>query len=389
MQATISCVQPPTTDTLQTLHSRRPKHGTVLAACNLQKAGDGSLDGVVQRLDAAAPLADLQGVTAELFGGTSVVRCTGELPADLGAAVASFASDLGTQQQQPALAGLVPLAHINEFFFIGQELMSHADARVDETVRTNAKKKMLAFYDLFDVREGQRKGYQDCHYRDGALWAPMLSGGVAVVRDGSAGNEVFLVCWSGVPHFVGEVVHAVRADLDPELPCETFATSKELWFLRELASRNRRHMLAQLANDLGVQVPLERDTMVHDDWPENSRMMAVETYAVLTEDLVFLEHAGVVEHRKGCVPVAPHQAPVPVWLGDAQGLALWSVPEHVALRMAAAPVPALFPCTAIPVQSGAGAGAPALRLEDLAHLVDYGQVLFFLATFSWQLFRLL
>ena len=263
---------------------------------------------------------------------------------------------------------------VNEFFFVGQELHSHADARYDEMMRTNAKKKMLAFYDLYDVREGQRRGYQDCQFRDSALWAPMLTGGVAVVRDTREPNDVLLVCWSGVPHFVGEIVHAVRADLDPELPCATFAESKELWFLRELASRNRRHMLAQLASDLGVTVPLERDTMVHDDWPEASRMMAVETYSVLTEDLVYLEHAGVVEHRKGCVRVAPKQPEVPVWLGSAQGLAVWSVPEHVALRVAAAPLPGLFPCTRIPKQHSVQAAA--LRLEDLAHLVEYEQVKF-------------
>ena len=112
MQRTITCVQPPTIDTLQTLHGRSPKDGTVLAACNLQKAADGSLDGVLQRLEGTAPLRDLQGITSELFGGTSVVRCSGALPLDVQEALTNFASDLGTRQTQPTLAELVPLAQV-------------------------------------------------------------------------------------------------------------------------------------------------------------------------------------------------------------------------------------------------------------------------------------
>ena len=128
------------------------------------------------------------------------------------------------------------------------------------------------FLSCCTVKQGCAWLRQDRQQRDGAVWYPRLSGDVAVVRD--ARHRTFLLCASGIPHLASELVQALRADLPPETTCGTFAESKEAWFLASVARRNRLHLLARLADELGVDIAREPDPHVHEDWPEDAQVVS-------------------------------------------------------------------------------------------------------------------
>lgn len=251
----------------------------------------------------------------------------------------------------------------------------HAKPRYLDVVRQNDEKNKHEFFDLYEMRPAKHSSAQDRQQRDAAVWLPRLCGDVAVVRDDGLGT--FLLCRSGIPHLTSELVHALRADLPADTTCETFASSKEVWFLAGVARRNRLHLLARLADELGVDIARSRDTLVHDEWPEDVRDMAVEAHGVVLEDLVVDAARGRVLHRKGCVPLWAGMPAVPVWLGPVQGCVLWEAPPHVR----GTPEP-LLPCVplrkrsvrAAGVAEGTGQARAPLHLRDLKHLVAYEQV---------------
>ena len=242
----------------------------------------------------------------------------------------------------------------------------HAKPRYLDVLRQNAEKNKHEFYDLYELRPAKHSSAQDRQQRDSAVWAPRLSGDVAVVQD-DRGNTL-LLCRSGIPHLTSELVHALRSDLPPDTTCETFAASKEVWFLAGVAQRNRLHLLARLADELGVDIARTVDALVHEDWPEDVRDLAVETYGVVLEDLVVdAEHARVV-HRKGCVPVRAGMPAVPVWLGAGQGCVLWKAPPHVREMDGA-----LLPCVPLRV-TGVGEARGQLKVQDVQLLLAYQQL---------------
>lgn len=424
MQRAITCLHPPTADTLQTF-AELPFPAR--AACNLQKdTSGGGLTGLASDLPADLPLAQLHGLTSNLFAGVSLVACSGALPQDLDAALADFATEYRRPGNgpQPTLADLAPLGRHNDFYFLDQvfalltlctqnmliekrlrhnlsavyfsmseirfaesdskdnnptkspqEMHLHAKPRYLDVVRQNDEKNKHEFFDLYEMRPSKHSSAQDRQQRDAAVWLPRLCGDVAVVRDDGLGT--FLLCRSGIPHLTSELVHALRADLPADTTCETFASSKEVWFLAGVARRNRLHLLARLADELGVDIARQRDTLVHDEWPEDVRDMAVEAHGVVLEDLVVDAARGRVLHCKGCVPLRAGMPAVPVWLGPVQGCVLWEAPPHVR----GMPEP-LLPCVplrkrsvaAVGLAAAAGQAKAPLHLRDLKHLVAYEQV---------------
>lgn len=323
-RAAVVCLSVPSHDTVQTLHGMAGEYDReVAAACNLQKDSLGGLSGVWYSVPEDAPLSALVGVTTNLFAGVSVVACDDEFDdwdGRLDEEVVAFAAEASREREQHVahprtLERLVPLHGGNDFFFANQR----AAAKEPGTELPDPD----VFGDAFRLEEGGGDPLADRCVVDAGVWHARLSGEVAVLH---APSGSFLVCRSGVPDLATELVESVRRDLPPDTTCETFATSKEVWFLEGLARRNRLRILAQFARALGVAVATTPDALAHPDTPEDERTLAVERYGIAHEMLLHDEARARVVHAKGCVRLTPGLEHVPIWLGGTQGMLLWEQP---------------------------------------------------------------
>lgn len=117
-----------------------------------------------------------------------------------------------------------------------------------------------------------------------------------------------------------------------------FCESKEMWFFKNMNRRNRQRLLLQAARSLEVQVAVQRDIYAHEK--DEMQELALETCGTCTE---FFDRAVVFErtpnlnlriedyastarpvdairHFKGCVDLARHTGPVPVYVSAADGV---------------------------------------------------------------------
>lgn len=210
--------------------------------------------------------------------------------------------------------------------------------------------------------------FKDRHFQDGAPWLSRLAGEVCILK---AEKGSYLACKSGVPHIAGELIEAIRKDLSPSTTCGTFASSKELWFLENMAHRNRKRILARFAQRLGVVIEIEQDVYAHKKTPAHECIMAIEEYGCTHESLRLFENTKTVHHTKGCMPVTPWLGKIPIWLGNWQGVVLLSLRTNVAALGETALMPTINACR---YGRGHKEEITTTQPNDIQVLHDYGQV---------------
>jgi len=342
--------------------------------CNMQKDLAGGVSGVMTEVDAGDTLLGLDGVTENLFGGVSVVRCHAS-----GAQAAAVVLDkerlLG--RIGAALHGAAPLpvqqllpGGAQDFFWHEQVCEGKGGTALRNAILQDGRRQDVNFYDAYACagRRTSAPGDAECDacLRDGAPWAPVLSGSVGLYEEQAGGGGVYLVCCSSMPSVGSEVrarallprvprarsarltrspgaeqlVRALKADLLHTVTARDFCESKEMWFLRSINRRNRLRVILETAACLGLAIPTAADICAHPDDPR--QRLAVECCGVSTEffdsaavlernenqTLPLLAFAGdtrrieVVRHFKGCVDLAQHAGAIPVVVSEAQGVVL-------------------------------------------------------------------
>ena len=180
----------------------------------------------------------------------------------------------------------------------------------------------------------------DVCMRDACSWDSSLNGMIGVfVQDHGDNPGVFLACTSSMPDLATELVRAIKSDVAGVATCADFCTSKEMWFLENINRRNRLRLIAELAEYIDIQVPTTKDTYSHTD---QYIMLAVESCGIPFEHVCqvdsTLSHYSnfvtlsdetgasvcvdrpVIRHYKGCVDAGYVVGPVPIFLGNSQGI---------------------------------------------------------------------
>lgn len=170
------------------------------------------------------------------------------------------------------------------------------------------------------------------------------------VRVQVGGDEpcFYLACRSGLPLFASELVTSWKSDVGAHMSVGDFVESKEMWFLRDMNTRNRQRVLAQAAEALAVRIHTRPDPHAHPSvppWP-----LAATTAEMLYEDVQLQRvldpaqnecmpqgnaarkraAASVVRHFVGCTDAYKARGPLLIDLCLQQGLAVL-LPPAVAL----------------------------------------------------------
>lgn len=188
----------------------------------------------------------------------------------------------------------------------------------------------------------------DVCMRDACSWDSSLNGMIGVfVQDHGDNPGVFLACTSSMPDLATELVRAIKSDVARVASCAEFCTSKEMWFLENINRRNRLRLIAELAEYIGIKIPTVKDIYAHTD---QCYVLAVESCGILFEhvcqvdsslsyssNFVTLSHESratscfdqpVIRHYKGCVDGRYAMGPVPIFLGNSQGILVLLPNEH-------------------------------------------------------------
>ena len=121
---------------------------------------------------------------------------------------------------------------------------------------------------------------------------------------------------------------SIKSDIGEHLDVFEFCSSEEVWFLENIALRNRLRLIAQLAKHLGLSVPQKPDIYAHVD--QENPVLAVETCGTMLESIECTVEmhktsnmpAPMVRHYKACCDMSKHKGVLPVLLGDALGVML-------------------------------------------------------------------
>lgn len=347
---------------------------------NVQKSASG-IAGVMTEVAALDSLRGLECLTENIFGGISVVRChlTSTQAAQFRNNREEAANDLAVlfaadTAPQPTLSHLMPRAGEHDFFWHNQVCELKGGATLRNAILNDGRKQDLNFYDAYECvsRKGSKTtaaSLSDTHMRDAAPWAPSLSGTLGLFEQKTGNSPGFyIVCVSGMPSVGSEVrnvsvcpcvcvgvllsgcvtaeiacvivqlIHALKADLMHRVTALDFCQSKEMWFFKNMNQRNRLRLALQAAQCLRVNVAVQHDMYAHAQ--DTMRTHAVETCGQCTEffdralvlertsnmNLRVEEYAGetrtvdVIRHFKGCVDLAQHAGPVPVYINASEGV---------------------------------------------------------------------
>lgn len=141
-----------------------------------------------------------------------------------------------------------------------------------------------------------------------------------------------------IPYVTVQLIHALKADLMHRVSALDFCQSKEMWFFKNMNKRNRLRLALRAAQCLDVQVAVQHDIYAHTHDPMSTHAVeacgqcseffdrAVVLERTLNMNLCVEEYAGetstvdVIRHFKGCVDLAQHTGPVPVYINASEGV---------------------------------------------------------------------
>ena len=188
---------------------------------NMQKDLAGGVSGVMTEVDAADTLLGLDGVTEHLFGGVSVVRCyaTGAQAAALALDKERLLERLGAALHSGApraplpVCQLLPAGALPDFFWHEQVCEIKGGTTLRNAILQDGRRQDVNFYDAYgcECRRTRALGDAECDacLRDGAPWAPVLSGSVGLYEQQAGDGGVHLVCSSSMSSVGSEVRAAV------------------------------------------------------------------------------------------------------------------------------------------------------------------------------------
>jgi len=159
------------------------------------------------------------------------------------------------------------------------------------------------------------------------VWEPILHGSIGIYSQRAGdGNNIFLVCVSDFDQIASDIVRSMKADLGSSTNAYDFCSSKEMWFLENIALRNRLRLILRVAQHLEIKVPQKTDMFAHPK--QTLPNLAIECCGInfdhiechLRVDSLTHNTVAVVRHYKDCIDVTHRKGPIPVSLGGEQGI---------------------------------------------------------------------
>lgn len=321
---------PRSVNTIETYHEKKTgiesRHpGVVVApAVNLQMAQDGgSLDGVITSIPWTSALGSLDLASENIFNGISICRCHGEdsamrkmakTPERMRSALQPL---LQNKDALPRLSDILPSEQQEDFWWSGVSCTLQCSDATRKAVGKDYDAGAVNFYPLYELATLTGAADADHAARDGCVWKPCVRNGMVGFFEQVGGDNpgFFLACVSSVPSLGSELMRAVKSDITGECTAGDFTDSKEIWFLENLARRNRLRCLAKAADLLQLKVFRQGDVLAH---PSQAReQLVVEAVGVVYENLYVDEvaHEASVIHAKGCLDASHGVGPIPLWLG--------------------------------------------------------------------------
>ena len=349
------CLALRSVDTIETLSKTQQKYSSlatddpdkanILHLCvNLQKKDHG-LSGLMCEMHGNSLLNVNDLLTEEVFKGISVVKCNiDDLQAisilqskeDLTTRIHTFMADMQAAHDNKAgmlLEQVIPSDESQDFWWWGQACEFKGGSATKDCISHDGKRGDVVFYDAFtciartDAETVAQEACSDRSYRDACVWEPILHGSIGIYSQRAGdGNNVFLVCVSDFDNIASDIVRSMKADLGSSVNVYDFCSSKEMWFLENIAQRNRLRLIMRVASHLGIQVPQKTDMYAHPKQTHSN--LAVECcglnfdYIECCMDVDSSTHNVVtkVRHYKDCVDVTQRKSPIPILLGKDQGI---------------------------------------------------------------------
>jgi len=371
----VPCLALRSTDTVETLAKTQQRYRLLAAndepekanrihtCVNLQKKDTG-LSGMMCEIQGSSLLNATDLLTDEVFRGISVVRCNvDELQGiqllkrrdELNAKLTLFLTGLQAEKNNKAgmlLDQIMPSPEGEDFWWLDQTCEVKGGMSTKDCILHDGKRGDVAFYDAFTcirktdshsgAKQQQQQGGQQTHggdvdksFKDACVWDPVLHGSVGLYTQHSAdGSSLFLICVSDFHQIASEIVRSIKSDLGNSTNVYDFCSSKEMWFLENIAVRNRLRLILRTAQHLGINVPRKTDLYAHPK--QDNPDLAVQCCGVnldhiesrLDVDRCTHKVVPMVRHYKDCTDVTQHRGPVPVFLGHDQGFLLL-LPEKI------------------------------------------------------------
>jgi len=320
------------------------KANTLHLCANLQKKNHG-LSGLMCEMHGNNLLNVNDLLTEEVFKGISVVKCNiDDLQAisllqskeDLTTRLHTFMTDMQTAQNNKAgmlLEQIIPNDDSQDFWWWGQTCEFKGGNATKDCIMHDGKRSDVVFYDAFtcisrtDTETNTQEMSSDRSYRDACVWEPILHGSIGIYSQRAGdGNNLFLVCISDFDHIASDIVRSMKADLGSSVNVYDFCSSKEMWFLENIAQRNRLRLILRVATYLGINVPQKTDMYAHPKQTHSN--LAVECCGLNLDHIECCLHVDScthnivtkVRHYKDCVDVTQRRGPIPVFLGKDHGI---------------------------------------------------------------------
>jgi hypothetical protein len=228
----------------------------------------------------------------------------------------------------------MPSDEAQDFWWLRQTCEYRGGVAMKESILHDHKNGQLNFYDAFTCiyqAEDSKNNYAgvDESFKDACVWDPVLHGSIGLYSQRSGdSNSIFFVCVSDFSQIASDIVRSIKSDLGSSTNVYDFCSSKEMWFLENVALRNRLRLVFQAARHLEISVPHKMDIFAHAD-QENSTL-AVECCGTILDHIdCRIEHdqktqktISIVRHFKDCTDVTERQGPIPILLGPSLGFIL-------------------------------------------------------------------
>jgi len=331
----------------QSLSTDDPEKANVIHTCaNLQKKNTG-LSGLMCEIQGSSLLNTTDMLTEEVFKGISVVKCNIidtqaisllQRKDELVSKLHNFMTDRQMAQNNKAgmlLEQIIPTDEGRDFWWLGQTCEIKGGSNTKDCILHDAKRGEVVFYDAFtcisraETGPDQHETGCDQSYRDACVWEPLLHGSIGIYTQGTAdGTSLFLVCISDFDQIATDIVRSMKADLGSSTNAADFCGSKEMWFLENIALRNRLRLILHVAQHLDIKVPHKTDMYAHPKQTHSD--LAIECCGIsldhigcrLVVDAETYKSVSVVQHYKDCMDITHRKCPIPIFLGEKQGLLL-------------------------------------------------------------------
>jgi hypothetical protein len=321
---------------------------------NIQKDLRGGLDGFMLETSSNCKLQAFECASENIYDGISVVKC--EISKDdniemiknktkyqelLNTFCEKYISN--TYTKTPSIQELMPNGTQEDFFWLSQTSEFSASVQVSEAIVADHNSNSLNFYNAYKccaVDSSSENHDGDTFMRDGTPWEPILSGRLGIYTTEVCGATVsYIVCVSGIPLVGSEVMRALKSDLVNHISVYDFCESKELWYLQNMAKRNRLRLILKASRELNIKVPMKFDIYSHID--ETDKYLAIETYGIETEKMysdIFYEYdivrnistpCSMVRYFKGCIDISHHRGPIPIFIGADVGFIVLLPPNYM------------------------------------------------------------